>query len=353
MANQQRTEKATPKRRRDSRRKGQVARSRELPAASVFLGSVAALSIFGHSMLVNFQTMVHRTLSQSYHDAGTIHGVETLFSQVIKDSLWLMAPLMITAVLIAALANVGQGGLALSFDPLKPKFKQLNPAENLKKIFSKNGIFELGKSIAKFAVVGYLVYITISASLPALNQASVVSVGETFSAFSALVFKLAYRTGGFLLLVAAGDFAFQRYRFEDQLKMSKQEVKDEFKEAEGNPQIKGRIRRIQRSMARRRMIADVATADVVITNPTHFAVALSYKRNEMAAPVVVAKGADHMAAKIREVAKQNEVMLVENPPLARSLFKAVEVGQAIPSELYQAVAEVLAFVYKAKQAGAS
>src|SRR5581483_6400501 len=167
-----------------------------------------------------------------------------------------------------------------------------------------------------------------------------VSVGETFSAFSALVFKLAYRTGGFLLLVAAGDFAFQRYRFEDQLKMSKQEVKDEFKEAEGNPQIKGRIRRIQRSMARRRMIADVATADVVITNPTHFAVALSYKRNEM-------------AAKIREVAKQNEVMLVENPPLARSLFKAVEVGQAIPSELYQAVAEVLAFVYKAKQAGAS
>ena len=152
----------------------------------------------------------------------------------------------------------------------------------------------------------------------------------------------------FLLLVLA-DVPWQLYSYAKKLRMTKEEVKREFKESEGDPHIKGKIRQQQRAMARRRMMADVATADVVITNPTHFAVALSYKRDKMAAPVVVAKGADHLAAKIREIARKNEVMLVENPPLARSLFKAVEVGQAIPSDLYQVVAEILAFVYKAKQ----
>lgn len=348
MANN-RTEKATPKRQRDSKKKGQVARSRELPSAAVFLTGVVVLSIYGNSMLVGFQTLVRSTLAHSYADAGTIEGVQKLLTQSLGNTLTLIAPMIIAALLVGIIVNVGQGGLAISFDPLKPKFKQLNPAENLKKVFSKNGIFELGKSLIKFVIVGYLVYSAIEDALPNLNHSAVVSLGDTFKTFGALVFKLGYRAGTFLLLVSVGDFAFQKYRFAEQLKMTKQEVKDEYKEQEGNPQTKGRIRRIQRAMSRRRMLADVVTADVVITNPTHFAVALKYNRDEMAAPVVVAKGADHIAAKIREVARKNDVMLVENPPLARSLFAATDIGQAIPAELYQAVAEILAFVYRTKQ----
>lgn len=348
MANN-RTEKATPKRRRDSRRKGQIARSRELPAAAGFLGSVVALSFFGPSMQIQFQNLLAQMVKRSFGDAGTIPAARALLIEGAQACLWIAAPMLAAGMVGSLIANVGQGGIVLTAEPLKPKFKNLNPAENIKKIFSKNGLFELLKSLAKFLVVGYLVYGAISDSLPLVGRMSVMPLGETIRIFSTLVFRIAYRTGIFLFIIAAADYGFQRYRHEEQLKMTKQEVTDEMKETEGNPQVKGRIRSLQRALARRRMMAEVRKADVVITNPTHFAVALSYRREKMAAPVVVAKGADFLAKKIREIAREHQVTLIENPPLARALYNTTDIGQAIPSDLYQAVAEILAYVYNAKK----
>lgn len=300
-------------------------------------------------MQLQFQNLLAQMVRRSFTDASTIPAARALLIEVMKDSLWISAPILGATMLSSLIANVGQGGIVLTAEPLKPKFKNLNPAENIKKVFSKNGLFELLKSLAKFVVVGYLVYGAISDSLPLVGRMSVMPLGETTRLFSLLVFRIAYRTGIFLFVVAAADFLFQRYRHEEQLKMTKQEIKDEMKETEGNPQVKGRIRSLRRALARRRMMAEVPKADVVITNPTHFAVALSYQRNKMAAPVVVAKGADFMAKKIREIAGEHHVMLVENPPLARALYNTTDIGQAIPPDLYQAVAEILAYVYNAKK----
>jgi flagellar biosynthetic protein FlhB len=259
-----------------------------------------------------------------------------------------MVPILIGVLGVSVFSNILQGGLAFSTQALKLKPEKLNPKNGLKKIFSKNGLVELIKSLVVVSVISIITYRVIVSHLSLYPRLVLMEQGKILYWIASISFEVLIRIAVLMLIVALFDFCFQKYRFKDQMKMSKKEVKEEYKEMEGDPTTKGRIRRIQRAMARRRMMADVPNADVIITNPTHYAVALSYKVDSMEAPKVVAKGVGFLAQKIKELALQHNIPQVENKPLARALYKSVEVGEYIPAHLYRAVAEILAYIYKAK-----
>jgi flagellar biosynthetic protein FlhB len=253
---------------------------------------------------------------------------------------------MITSVF----ANMMQGGLVFSAESLGFHFEKLNPQKGVGRIFSKNGLVELLKSLVLLIAVGIISYQVVSQHLPLYPRLILMDVRRLLYWTASISYEVFIRVAVLLIVLAIGDYFFQKYRFTEQLKMTKQEVKEELKETEGDPVTKGRIRRIQRAMARKRMMADVPKADVVITNPTHYSVALSYQMESMDAPKVVAKGVGFLALKIRELAQEHGIPLVENRPLAQTLYKSVEIGESIPSDLYKAVAEILAYIYKAKNA---
>lgn len=257
-----------------------------------------------------------------------------------------IGPLVLTALLLGVAVNLLQTGFVASWQGLVPDFTRLNPLTGLYRIVSGRGLVETLKAIGKLAIVGYIAYSTLSGSYPEL-LATIRQDIPTILAFAGdLLYRLALRIALFLLVLAAADYGYQRWAFERSIRMTRAEVKQEFKQMEGDPQIKSRIRARQRQMARRRMMEAVPKADVVLTNPTHFAVALRYDAATMGAPQVVAKGADLLAARIRDLAREHDVPLVQNPALARALYRSVEVGREIPAEFYAAVAEVLAFVYQ-------
>jgi flagellar biosynthesis protein FlhB len=239
-----------------------------------------------------------------------------------------------------------QTGFLFSTQALQPDFNKLNPLAGMKRFVSARGMVDTVKNIARLGIICYIVYSTIMGGYPALLQGIRQDHMTYMAVIGDLLYRLTLRICAVLLVLAAGDYIYQRWSFEKSIRMTKEEVKQETKTTEGNPLIKSRIRARQRQMARQRMMQSVPAADVVITNPTHFAVALKYDATKMAAPQVVAKGGDHIALKIRQIAEENGVPIVENPPLARSLFKSVEVGHVIPMEFFGAVAEVLAFVYR-------
>jgi flagellar biosynthetic protein FlhB len=244
---------------------------------------------------------------------------------------------------------VAQGGFVLTGEPLKPNPDKLNPAKNVQKIFSKNGLVQLAKSLAMVAIVVYLAATAIRDNFEQISLLPNMELRAILTTWGSILYSVCFRIGIFLAVLAAGDFIFQRYQHEENLKMTKQEVKDEHKDTEGNPAVKGRIRRLQLEMARRRMMAAVEEADVVITNPTHFAVALKFDMATMAAPEVVAKGADYIALRIRKVAEEHKVPIIEDRELARTLYRTVEIGDEIPLLLYRAVAQILAYVFKLKK----
>lgn len=347
---QERTEQATPKRRQDARKKGQAPRSRELNTTAVLLAGAGTLVLFGGAIGEGIAAIMIDSLSPSRELAFDAPLLPTVFGQSAMVALALLLPLF-AAVLVAALAGPAMlGGLVFSAQALQPKLEKLNPIAGLKRIFSLNGLMEFAKTLAKFVVVtgaGLLVLRHIAPDLLMAGEASIETAVPGLAAAAAWVLVV---LASVMLLIAAVDVPFQLWNHSKQLRMTRQEVRDEMKETEGRPEVKGRIRRLQMEMAQRRMMMAVPEADVVVTNPTHYSVALKYDPDGMAAPRVVAKGADQIALKIREVAAASGVPRVEAPPLARALYFTTRLDEEIPAELFLAVARVLAWVYQLKAA---
>ena len=342
------TEKPTPRKLRKAREKGQIARSREIPMTATFLGMLLILYYFGSNLVQKLEMELQQHFRFSVTQDLTVTALATTFKDIAVRIGMVLIPIFIALLVISIASNVVQGGLAVSSESLKLKFKKLNPAEGIKRIFSKTGLVNLAKSLVMIAAVGIISWRVIDDHMSIYPRLILMDVRQIFHWTVTISFKILIRVALLMIAVAIADYAFQKYQFKKQLKMSKQEIKDEYKEMEGDPLTKGRIRRIQREMARKRMMNDVQTADVVITNPTHFAAALSYKMDSMAAPKVVAKGADLVAQKIKELAIEHNIPIVENRTLAQALYRTVKVGDYIPMTLYKAVAEILAYVFKAR-----
>ncbi|MGM0662803.1 MAG: flagellar biosynthesis protein FlhB [Thermodesulfobacteriota bacterium] len=345
---QEKTERATPKRREESRKKGQVGKSRELSSIAVLSGGAIYLYFRGEHHVFQLGGILKRT----FLDIPAIaSGEQDLFKYLVlraEDILWMVLPIMIVLSVVAVLANALQTGLLLSVEALTPSASKLNPVSGLKRLLSKRSLVELAKSIAKLVIVGWVALSTLKAAFPRL-------IPITYQEPSSAIFLLGQESMSILIkcccvifLLAMLDYYYQRWQHEENIKMTKQEVKDEHKQTEGDPMVKGRIRSIQREMARKRMMAEVPEADVVITNPVRLAVALRYDPGKGQAPVVVAKGSQRIAARIREIALEHDVPIVENRPLAQNLYN-LELGDEIPAETYQAVAEILAYVYGLKK----
>jgi len=342
------TEKPTPRKLRKAREKGQIARSREIPMAATLMGMILILYYYGANIVKNLEMEIGHQLRLNVPEELTVSVVTTIFRDISFRMGVLLLPVFLAIAFISIASNAAQGGLAVASESLKPKFNKLNPAQGVKKIFSKNGLVNLAKSLLMIVAVGIISWQVVSEHLTLYPRLILMDVRQIFHWTTTISFKILIRVALLMIVVSIADYAFQKYQFKKQLKMSKQEVKDEYKEMEGDPITKGRIRRIQREVARKRMMADVPTADVVITNPTHYAAALSYKMDSMEAPKVIAKGANLVAQKIKEMAREHDIPIVENKPLAQAIYRTVRVGDYIPMNLYKAVAEILAYVFKAR-----
>jgi flagellar biosynthetic protein FlhB len=347
---QERTESATPKRREEARKKGQVARSREIPNAVGILAGALFFWVGGRALVGGAGDLMRTGFAHVVQPDLTLARFQEVLLGSSLEGLKLLTPLMAVMVAAGVAANLLQAGPVLSLHPLAPKLSKISPAAGFKRIFSAVTVVELLKSVLKLGVIGVTVYAVLKAEAGRLPELAGMDVHDLMPYMGAVAFRIALSTGVILLLMAGVDFGFQRFENERRMRMTRQEVQREFKETEGDPMVRARIRSIQRESARKRMMADVPRADVVVTNPTHLSVALKYDAAEMAAPRVVAKGAGHVALRIREIARQAGVPVLEDKPLARTLYKAVEVGREIPYDMYQAVAEVLAFVYRMNDA---
>jgi flagellar biosynthesis protein FlhB len=340
------TEKATPKRREEARKKGQLARSQDLNGALVLIGGLIALSMWGPHVLNTLGDSMRSSIGMMSNPRQvTASSLGQIFVQSGKTIGTTVGPIALTCMAFGLLGNFLQVRPKFNSAGLKPNPKKLNPIAGAKQLFGPNVLFETGKNLTKVSIVGA---ITAFAVLPKLQELSALvgmSAGDFVSKLAHTILGIAQRAAVAYLLIAVLDFFYQRWRHEKSLKMDKQEVKDEHKNANTPPEVRGAIRRRQMQAAKARMMAAVPQADVVVTNPTHYAVALKYD-GETLAPQVVAKGKDLVAAQIRKIARENDVPVVPDPPLARSLHAAVEVGHQIPEELYQAVAQLLAFVYR-------
>ncbi|KAA9006407.1 flagellar biosynthesis protein FlhB [Paenibacillus spiritus] len=344
----EKTEKATPKKRGDARRKGQVARSAELGSAIVLLAGVLSLVMFGGYIKERFMKLFMDVFVNRLTMEVTPNNVMGMLSHYAVQILLLLAPMLLLTFILAFITGIAQVGFMFNGTGLTPKLGKLNPISGFKNIFSMRALVELFKSLLKLGVIGYLVFSVLWGRKDELADLAHFSAEQTFRFASGITINLGIRIGAALLVLAALDFMYQRYEHEKSLRMSKQDIKDEYKNMEGDPLIKGKIRERQRRMAMQRMMQEVPKADVIITNPTHFAVALKYEGSSMDAPQVIAKGQDYIALRIREIARQNGVTTMENKPLARALFQRAEIGDSVPADLFQAVAEVLAYVYKLK-----
>ena len=345
---QEKTEEPTSKKRGDARKKGQVAKSRDAASVAVLLAGLIFFWFGASGMIEKMMFLVRWLFTQSSQfniDSNNIHSLS--ISLLYKVSV-ILFPLFLTVFFIALLANYLQVGFVLSTESVQPKFSKIDPIKGFGKLFSLKSLVELAKNIFKLSIIGFVVYITfmgeIENFIPLIDQ----SLWGILIYIGHVAFKIVLRVCLVLIILAVADYIYQKWEFEKNLKMSKQEIKDEFKQTEGNPLVKARIKRLQRDAARKRMMASVPEADVVITNPTHLAVALRYDQTSVSAPKVVAKGAGFIAENIKEIARKNKVPIVDNKPLARVLYKSVDVDETIPTNLYRAVAEVLAFVYNMK-----
>ncbi|WP_045620577.1 flagellar biosynthesis protein FlhB [Vibrio vulnificus] len=346
---QERTEEATPRRLQQAREKGQVARSKELASVSVLVIGAVSLMWFGESLARALFKAMGRLFSLSREEIFDPSKLFDIASGALSALLLPLLLILFALFVAAAIGSAGVGGISFSMEAATPKLSKMNPLSGIKRMFGLQSWVELIKSILKVALVTGVAIYLIQASQEDLIQLSLdVYPQNIFHALDILLnFVLLISCS--LLIVVAIDIPFQIWQHADQLKMTKQEVKDEYKDTEGKPEVKGRIRMLQREAAQRRMMADVPTADVIVTNPEHFSVALRYKQNSDRAPVVVAKGTDHMAMKIREVAREHDISIVPAPPLARALYYSTELEQQIPDGLFTAVAQILAYVFQLKQ----
>jgi flagellar biosynthetic protein FlhB len=348
----EKTEQATSRKREKSREEGQVAKSNEITTAFLLISIFYTLKIFGPWAAEQLIIVMREAFTLFKYESIDILLAQQIYLYFVEKMLFVILPILGISFIVAFVANIAQVGWKPSLKPLKPKLNRLSPIQGVKRMFSMRTLVELLKSILKIAIILLIVYLTLVDFENMIYNFYRLPVFDGYVMIIDTVLDMAIKVGMYFIIVAAIDFAYQKYKHEKDLKMTKQEVKDERKMIDGNPEIKGKIRQKMREAAMRRMMQDIPKADVVITNPTHFAIAIAYDENQFGAPRVLAKGADLVAARIREQAKEYEVEIVENKLLARTLYYTVEIGQEIPPELYQAVAEVLAFVYSLKNRSA-
>ena len=348
FAGGEKTEEPTAKKRADARKKGQVGRSQELNTAFVLLVGFFTLKLLWDSIylsIASYTTYVFTNLNQSVDTENIIH----IFIGIIVVLAKTAFPIMFAIMLIGLAINFFQVGLNFNTESIEFKLDKLNPINGFGRIFSKRSLVELAKSFFKILVIGFFLYRFIHEQILAMPQFMFFDLTTSLALVAEIIFQMAFIVIGVIMIMALMDYGYQKWQTTQDLKMTKQEVKDEMKQSEGDPQIKGKIRQKQRQMAMARMMKEVPKADVIVTNPTHYAIALSYQQG-MSAPLVVAKGQDLVAQRIKEIAREARVPIIENKPLARAIYAAVQIGDVIPQELYQAVAEVLAYVYRLKHA---
>ncbi len=346
MPREDRTEAPTPRRRQEARRRGQVARSAEMSSAVVLVATVGMLGVLGSSMFASLGGFMCSLLGATPPPGSlSLERLQSLGVSALLTVGKVAGPVVLTSFLAGLVINLAQVGLVFTADPLLPRLSRIDPATGLARIFSGRGVVELLKSCAKLIVIGYYGYLTLRRDYPTLVATGTMESGQILVTVGNLLLRMGLRTGGALAVLAALDYAYQRWEFLNSLKMTKQEVREELRQTEGDPLLRARIRGRQRQIAMHRMMQEVPKAHVVVTNPVYLAVALKYDPGAMRAPKVVAKGARLLAQRIREVAVANKVPIVENKPLAQALYKAVDIGREIPAHLYKAVAEILAYVY--------
>lgn len=348
----EKTEEPTAKKKEDTRKDGKVPKSKELSSGVELIALFLILKFWvghmGENFMELFAELYEKIPAYTTYWGGNIvrEDYRILINGVLVELLIQLLPFFVVGIVIAVGVNMLQFKFKISTKPLQPKFSKLNPVSGMKRLFSKDKIIELLKSIAKVVLIVAVVYSTIKDDWGYLVKFYGMPLNQAIELIGSVVINMGLKISLVFMVIAFVDLFYQRYKFNNDIKMTKQEVKDEYKNSEGDPQIKGKIRNKMREASQRRMMQDVPKADVVITNPTHFAVAIKYDAAIGSAPIVLAKGADYVAQKIKEIARENHVEIVENKPLARMLYANVDIGQEVPPELYQAVAEVLAMVYK-------
>ncbi|MFY9174723.1 MAG: flagellar biosynthesis protein FlhB [Peptococcia bacterium] len=343
----EKTEKATPRRKQEARKKGQIVKSNELVTVIILTLSILVLQAWIPYIAAEFQRLYNFCISYTKEEL-TLLTLRHLIISTLISIVKMGGPIIITAVGAGFVANLMQVGFLFVSEPLKFDLNRINPINGFKRIFSKRALFELLKATVKTCLVGYVAVKYLWGELPRLAILMDLPPAQGIATIGEITFAVCWRMIAVLFVLAVADYGFQLFEYEKSLRMSKEEIKEEYKMMEGDPQIKARIKERQRLIASHRMMQEVPKATVVITNPTHIAVAIKYD-DSLSAPMVVAKGQDHLAEKIKEIARENDVIITENKPLARLLFKRVEVGSYIPAELYQAVAEVIAYVYRLKK----
>lgn len=347
----EKSEEPTEKKLRESREKGQVPRSRELTTLLVTLSAAVFLLLYGAQMIADFEVIMVKGLSFDRDIAFDTQALFRLIGALLETALYLILPFLLLMTLIALVAPILLGGWSFSVKAISPKLSKLNPIAGIKRMFSTKALLELFKAFAKFTLILSMAIFFIYTTFGEILALGVEPLRSALGHAGLLIVQAFIFVSLSLLIVAAIDVPFQLWDHNRQLLMTKQEVKEEHKQQEGNPEVKGRIRQVQREMSQRRMMEKVPDADVVITNPTHFAIALKYDTDSMQEPIVLAIGADFMAAQIRTVATEKNITIIEAPPLARALYYNAEVDRPIPYELFKAVASILAYVYQLKEHG--
>lgn len=350
----EKTEPATQKKLDDARKEGKVAKSKDLTQGIDLLVLFLLIKVFVSYMGERFMGLFDSTLGRMAEFISvnqkdvSMAAFATVLNNAILELFMIIWPFLVFGFVVTFIVSVYQVGWKVTAKPMEPKLSKFNPINGFKRIFSKDSLFELVKAIVKVAVIAYVAYTNIVDEADNLFILYEISLNQAIALVGNIIIDFGIQISVIFIVIGLVDYFYQKWKFSEDMKMTKQEVKDEYKNTEGDPQIKGRIRQKMREASQRRMMQDVPKADVVITNPTHFAVAIKYDAEVSKAPVVVAKGEDYLAQKIKEVARENNVEIVENKPLARMLYHNVDIGAEIPPELYQAVAEVLAMVYHMK-----
>ncbi|PPA72044.1 flagellar biosynthesis protein FlhB [Jeotgalibacillus proteolyticus] len=344
----EKTEKATPKKRQDSRKKGQLAKSQDVNTAIILFAVFLFLFFAGGMFEDRIKKIVAAPLKDYIHRPVTIDTFMIVFTEILGQAAWIVLPIMGVAAAGGIIGNYVQVGFLVSSDPLKPQLSKIDPIKGFKRIFSARALVELIKSILKISLIGLTTFAVLWFSIEHVLALSLKTAETAMLTIGKLTVQMGLYASALLLLLSVLDYFYQKYDFEKNIRMSKQDLKDEYKNTEGDPLIKSKIKQRQREMAMKRMMSEIPNADVVITNPTHYAIVLTYKDGESDAPIVVAKGVDFIAQKIKLIAKENDVIAVENRPLARALFSQAEIGDPIPEDFFKAVAEILAYVYRIK-----
>ncbi|MGB9682390.1 MAG: flagellar biosynthesis protein FlhB [bacterium] len=349
MPDGERTEQATPRRREEVRKKGQVAQSLELLSAITFVAGITVIGSLVHTMYTQLSGMLVRYLGHMSTFSLTVQSTRKIIQDIVYQFVIILLPILGVVFIVSLLVGFAQTGFLFSSSAITPELSRINPLAGFKRIFSKRSLVELLKSIAKIAILGVLGYSFVLGMQKDIFSLWKVPLPDTPQFIIGNILRFSQQAGIFLLALGLADYLFQRREFESSIRMTKEELKEELKETEGDPLIRSRIKQKQRELATRRMMQEVKKADMIVANPTEYAVALRYEPKSMKAPVVIAKGARLMAQRIKAEGRRWNIPIIVNPPLAQMLYKLVEIGDEIPPRLYQAVAEVLAYVYRRRR----